>query len=220
MAANTHTVRRLGDKLLLEVLDQAFGQASQAAGSWCACKVGCTECCHGPFPITALDAWRLCEGLEAVAERDPARAAAIRERAAAAVQVLRPGFPGNAETGSLGSDDAAEGAFCERHAALPCPALDPGSGACQLYEWRPVSCRTYGPPLHFGDQVLPPCRLWFAGAPDDAVEAARVEPDPEDLERDLLEAMDAEGENRETFVAFALGLEHRAEHGVAASGAE
>src|SRR4051812_14579993 len=31
----------------------------------------------------------------------------------------------------------------------PCPVLDPDTGMCDLYEWRPLTCRTFGPPLHF-----------------------------------------------------------------------
>jgi hypothetical protein len=42
------------------------------------------------------------------------------------------------------------------------------------------------------------------GAPPEAIEHARVEPDPEEAERDLLEAVNAEGEVAETFVAFAV----------------
>lgn len=158
----------------------------------------------GPFAVTALDAWRLREGIALLARADPRAAESVRARALSAVEQLRPGFPGDPATGALRDDKEAEEAFCDRHAAMPCPALHPETGACQLYEWRPISCRTCGPPIRFGEQVLAPCHLWFAGAPAGCIEAARVEPDPEDRERDLLEAMDVEGQNVETFVAFAL----------------
>src|SRR6185503_2437633 len=106
---------------------------------------GCTECCLGPFPITRLDARRLAEGLAELAGRDPEAAAAMRERARQARRALRRGFPGDGATGRLGEDEDARARFFARHGALPCPALDPKSGACGLYAARPLSCRTYGP---------------------------------------------------------------------------
>jgi Fe-S-cluster containining protein len=195
--------RRQGDRLLLVLVDAAFAESAGRASRWCACRPGCTECCQGPFPINALDAWRLREGLEMLEARDPERAAAVRERAGATVRLMTPDFPGDPATGILGDDERAEEGFCERHASLPCPALDLPTGTCDLYESRPISCRTYGPPLRFGDQSLAPCRLWFQGAPPDAIEHARVEPDPEDRERDLLEAV-SDGMAGDTLVAFVL----------------
>lgn len=205
MNPDNRLARRLGDRLLLAVVDEAFAESARRAGGWCVCRVGCTECCLGPFPINALDAWRLRDGLAVLAECDAPRAAAVRARARSAVEAMTAGFPGEATTGALGGDDRVEEAFCEQHAALPCPALDPATGACDLYQWRPVSCRTSGPPVRFGEQELPPCRLWFVGAAPDVVERSRVEPDPEDRERDLLEAVSGEDDACDTFVAFALG---------------
>jgi Fe-S-cluster containining protein len=198
------SARRLGDRLLLDVVDAAFTESARRAGQWCACRVGCTECCRGPFPINALDAWRLREGLESLRAADPSRAEAVRSRAAHAVKTMTAGFPGDAARGELADDKRAEDAFCERFATLPCPALDPVSGACDLYAWRPMSCRTFGPPVRFGEQQLPPCRLWFDHAPASTVEQACVEPDPEDRERDLLEMVTADIDPGDTFVAFAL----------------
>jgi Fe-S-cluster containining protein len=203
MSADARLVRRLGDRLLLDAVDAAVAEAGRRAASWCACRVGCTECCRGPFPINALDASRLREGLSALRGIDPGRADAVRARARRAAAAMADAFPGDPDTGELAGDEQAEQAFWERFASTPCPALDGETGACDLYESRPVSCRTYGPPIRFGDQVLPPCRLWFAGAPAGAVEQARVEPDPEDRERELLE-MEVEGSRGDTIVAFAL----------------
>ncbi len=204
MSADALSVRRLGDRLLLDGVDAAVAEAVRRAGPWCACRVGCTECCHGPFPINAIDAWRLREGLNALRAGDPARADAVQARARRAVTVMADAFPGDAATGELAGDEPAEQAFWERFASMPCPALDGETGACELYESRPVSCRTYGPPIRFGDQALPPCRLWFAGAAAGAVEQARVEPDPNDQERALLEMELEQGNRGDTIVAFAL----------------
>jgi Fe-S-cluster containining protein len=193
-----------GDARLIALIDATMAEAARRAGSHLACRIGCTECCMGPFPITVLDARRLQVGLALVARREPARAEAIRSRARTAVAQMRPDFPGDPHTGILSEDEAAEAAFSTRHEHVPCPALDPASGRCELYQWRPISCRTFGPPVLIGDEKLPPCRLCFTGASSADIEAARVPIDPEGLEDRLLERYAARGLAGETVVAFAL----------------
>jgi Fe-S-cluster containining protein len=193
------------DRQLLRVLDRDFRAAAGRAGERLACGPGCSECCIGPFPITRLDAWRLHAGLAGLASADPARAEEVRERARRAVERLAEGYPGDRLTGRLRDGEEALDSFFERHGSLPCPALEPDSGRCELYAGRPVSCRTYGPPAKFGDERVPPCRLCFTGAPAEQVEACRIEPDREGLEERILAGMGvAGGEDWETLVAFAL----------------
>jgi len=73
-----------------------------------------------------------------------------------AVDTVRDGFPGDPAGGDLSGDRREEDDFFDRHGALPYPALDPVTGTCDLYELRPIICRTYGPPVRFGGQSLPP----------------------------------------------------------------
>lgn len=199
--------RARADRRLLAVLDEAFREAAGRAGPWLSCRPGCTECCHGPFPIHRLDAWRLARGLAELAASEPERAAAVAERAREQIPLLAEGFPGDASSGVLDpeedddEDDEAADAFFTRHAALPCPALDPATDRCDLYAHRPATCRTFGPPVRLGDASLPPCRLCFRGAPAAEVERCRVEADPHGLEDRLVTRF---GEDRETLIAFAL----------------
>jgi Fe-S-cluster containining protein len=188
------------DRRLLQVVDLGVAEAARRAGSWLACRPGCTECCHGPFPINRLDARRLREGMEKLAETDPERARAVAERARQQLPILREDFPGDAETGVLADDEEAADPYFTRHGSLPCPALDPVTGRCDLYAWRPLTCRTFGPPVRIGESALPPCRLCFRGAPAETVEACRVEPDPHGLEDRLLAPLGEE----ETLIAFVL----------------
>lgn len=179
------------DRRLLKVIDETMAEAAILAGDRLACRPGCTGCCHGPFPINGLDARRLRSGLTHL---DPGRAKAVVERALAQIPILEPGFPEDFDS------DEAE-AYFARHAALPCPALDPESGRCELYPYRPLSCRTFGPPVRIGEADLPPCDLCFVGASQEEIDACRVEPDPDGVEDRLVRRFHLEAE---TLIGFAL----------------
>ena len=56
-----------------------------------------------------------------------------------------------------------------------CPALDPETGLCELYGSRPITCRTFGPPLHFPDEGLGVCEVCFEGASESEIAACAVE---------------------------------------------
>lgn len=190
------------DRRLLAVLQESMDEAARRAGPHLACRPGCTGCCHGPFPIHRLDAWRLARGLADLAGRDAPRAAAIARRARAQIEIFAQDFPGDPKLGLLEETEEAQEAFFTRHAALPCPALDPATGFCDLYDHRPSTCRTFGPPVRIGDADLAPCDLCFREASPEEVEHSRVEPDPHGLEDRLVRRF---GEDRETLIAFVLG---------------
>lgn len=193
------------DRDLLDSVDGAIAASARKAGDQLVCRAGCSECCIGPFPINHLDAWRLHEGMADLRQRDPARADAVRDRARRTVSALSSAFPGDAESGRLGGDEAAEDRFFEAHAAVPCPVLDPATQTCDLYEHRPLSCRTYGPPVTFGGENLPPCRLCFTGASATTVEDCRAVPDRHGLERAILDRLKRDGgDEGETIIAWAI----------------
>ncbi len=191
------------DRRLLTLVDAALDRAREAAGPHLVCQSGCTPCCFGPFAITQLDAWRLREGLRALAETEPGRAAAVRLRAAAAVARQAPAF--GAGRAGVFATEAEEERFYETFASDPCPALDPNSGACTVYAWRPVACRTYGPPVRIGGDDLPPCPLCFKGAAREEVEAARQTIDVGQVEDPLTDRVErATGRLGMTTIAFAI----------------
>jgi Fe-S-cluster containining protein len=187
------------------LLQRDFDAAAATAGQWLLCRPGCAECCFGPFPITRLDVRRLKAGLARMEQGDPALALAVRQRARLAAAALSEGFPGDPASGGLTGDEPTLDNFFERHASLACPALDPDTRRCDLYAWRPVSCRIYGPPARFGDECSSPCRLCFVAASDESIEASRMTPDRDGLEQRILAGMGVPGgEDWETLIAFAL----------------
>ena len=40
-----------GDRELVQIVDAAMAEAARRSGSWLVCRLGCTQCCIGPFPI-------------------------------------------------------------------------------------------------------------------------------------------------------------------------
>lgn len=200
---------QIADAELVAAVDAACADAVRLAAGRLACRIGCTECCVGPFPITALDAVRLAAGLEALFAADPGRAAGVVERARRAAAEMAPAFPGDPVSGALDEEEPENAAsrldaFFATHASLPCPALEPGTGRCELYAHRPLSCRTFGPPMRIEGSDLPPCRLCFAGSPPAEVDAARGRLECHALEEPLERAAEAAGVPGQTLVAFAL----------------
>ena len=101
--------------------------------------------------------------------------------------------------------EAEERQFYETFASDPCPALDPDTGACTVYAWRPIVCRTYGPPVRGGGDDLPPCPLCFKGAAPEEVEAAREPIDVGPVEYPLITRAEQEtGRRGMTTIAFAI----------------
>jgi Fe-S-cluster containining protein len=82
--------------------------------------------------------------------------------------------------------------------------LDPQTGMCDLYEWRPVTCRVFGLPLHT-EEGIGVCELCFDGADEQEILAAELSTgwstEEEQLNRQLEQQLGMEGA---TTIAFAL----------------
>lgn len=197
--------RPAGDRELVQIVDAAFASAVQRAGEWLVCRPGCTQCCHGAFAINKLDALRLREGMEILRQRNAVLAAAIERRASRWLGEFGADFPGDLQTALLGESDEERNRFEEYANDAPCPALDPDTGRCDVYEWRPMTCRIFGPPVRSeapnGEgSALGHCELCFSGASTEQIAACEM-PVPHELEQQLLDTLDT---NRETIVALAL----------------
>ncbi len=193
------------DRTLVRIVDQAMAEAARRSGAWLACRLGCTQCCMGTFPITQLDALRLRAGWAELRRADPERARRVLERAREAAARYRPFFPGDAVTGVLSGVEEEEEAFHDRTGDDPCPALDPQTGACDLYQWRPITCRTFGPAVRAAGDALGHCELCYQGAAPEQVEACQVDFDPDGVEAAILEELEqTTGARGQTLVAFAL----------------
>lgn len=192
------------DRALIQIVDSALAEVARRSGEWLVCRPGCTQCCMGAFAINQLDALRLRRGLAVLESTSPARAERVRARAQDAVARLSPDFPGDPVSGLLEEGDDADRRFSDFANDEPCPALDPATGHCELYESRPMTCRVFGPPVRSEDG-LGVCELCFHGATDQEIAACEMKPDPDDLESVLLEKLESTTRTRgNTIIAFCL----------------
>ncbi|HWR50247.1 MAG TPA: YkgJ family cysteine cluster protein [Bryobacteraceae bacterium] len=187
------------DAALVRAVDAACGEAVRKGAASIACRPGCTECCIGAFPISQADAARLVRGLSALASRDPERAGAVQQRARDAMSRVAPDAP------ALAGGEPALDALIASAEDEPCPALDPQTGLCDLYEHRPLTCRMFGPALRSPSGGIGVCELCFEGATDDDIESCAVDLDSDALESPLIEAIEkASGKRGSTIVAAVL----------------
>ncbi|WP_109485901.1 YkgJ family cysteine cluster protein [Occallatibacter savannae] len=189
------------DTELVQIVDAALADAALRAGPMLACRPGCTQCCHGAFSINALDAARLQSGMHDLDLSDPLLAESVRDRARTWLAQHASDFPGDVTTGILGTSEEDQSRFEDFANDAPCPALNPDTGLCDIYAFRPLTCRVFGPPVRVeaGD-TLACCELCFIGATPDEIADCEM-PLPHELEEQLIRETGGSGE---TIIPFAL----------------
>ena len=190
---------------LNRIVDAALASATLRSGPHLACRPGCTQCCHGVFAISHQDAARLRTGLQLLTASDATRATRLRTRVAESLSRLAPTFPGDPTTGILTEDEEAAESFEDFGNDEPCPILDPDSGTCDLYQHRPILCRTFGPPARTEEGHLAHCELCYTQATPSQIAACELDPT---LPAAIAQSDDAfnltNGLHGETLIAWAL----------------
>ena len=120
-----------------------FDRATAALLGEVPCRLGCTNCCIGPFPITLLDVQTLQQGLPSLSQNQRLR---IEQRAIEQTAAMEAAFPQLTRSKLLDnwSDLEVDQLVTEFH-HYPCPALEP-DGRCGIYQHRPLVCRSMGIP--------------------------------------------------------------------------
>ena len=149
-------------KRVLQEADAFFGTVIADQPQNLQCGKGCSLCCYGLFEIGSGDVPVIAEGL---ARLHPARRAKIVRRAQ---EIIDSSSHPNLRECSPEEKEA----FFDRTASVACPALS-DAGECQIYESRPLVCRTFGLPLRQGPQYIGDvCELNFNAASDEEKHSA------------------------------------------------
>lgn len=130
--------------LLYQKTDHWFQRATAALLGEVPCRLGCTSCCIGPFPITLLDVHTLQQGLAGL---PPDHRHRIELRAIEHTAAMEAAFPQLTQTDLL--DNWADQEIDRLAAEFqnhPCPALET-DGRCGVYHHRPLVCRSMGIPI-------------------------------------------------------------------------
>ncbi len=143
-------------KSILARADQWFASVMALQPENLQCGRGCSLCCYGLFEIGSCDVPLIAEGLAAL---HPMSRSRIIRRALAIVEAS--GHPNLRECLAEEKEE-----FFDRTESTPCPNLD-DSGACMIYESRPLVCRTFGLPLRDGRKYVGDiCELNFNDSSD------------------------------------------------------
>ncbi|MEO6259310.1 MAG: YkgJ family cysteine cluster protein [Thermoanaerobaculia bacterium] len=147
---------------ILNRADQFFRTTLQEQPQNFQCGKGCSVCCYGLFEISAADVPVLADGLAAL--KPSQRLSVVRRAQEILAETAHPDL--------RECSRREKKKFYERTATVACPNLDP-SGACLVYEHRPLVCRTFGLPIRDGKRYLGDiCQLNFGEATDGEKQAA------------------------------------------------
>jgi Fe-S-cluster containining protein len=127
---------------LVRVADAAFERVKLHSPECVNCRIGCSDCCYALFDITLIEAiyinYRFKNTLDA------ATVTGLMEKANRAdrtiYKIKRNAY--RATKCGIGEDDILAALAQER---VRCPLLNT-TERCDLYEYRPITCRLYGIP--------------------------------------------------------------------------
>jgi Fe-S-cluster containining protein len=126
--------------------ENAFEKVRASHSECIKCKIGCSDCCHALFDLTLVEAlyinYKFKEIIEGKKKLKLEEKANIADRS---VFKLKKKAYKEFEGGK--SEDAILKEMSEKR--LRCPLLNEDK-ECDLYEFRPITCRLYGIPLSIG----------------------------------------------------------------------
>ena len=157
------------DAELVQIIDASLADAARRAGASSPAALAVRSAATAPSPSMRLTLRASAPACPHFATASPALAADDRApRPRLARRASARIFPAIPQTGALGTSAADQARFEDFANDAPCPALDPATGRCDVYAWRPMTCRVFGPPVRAagedGAEGLGHCELCFIGA--------------------------------------------------------
>ncbi len=134
---------------LRNIVDATFNRVQEQYGDCVRCEVGCADCCHALFDLTLIEALYINHKYHQ--RLDEKERAALNEKANLAdrqtYKIKRDAYKRmeSGEDQSAILDHVAE-------QRVRCPLLNEDD-RCDLYEYRPITCRLYGIPTAIGGKA-------------------------------------------------------------------
>ena len=131
---------------LAKLADQAFERVAKNYPECIKCQIGCADCCHALFDLTLIEALYINHKFKE--KFDGPEREALRERANAAdrqTSRIKRQAVDALQKGAAERDILAELAKKK----VRCPLLN-DQNSCDLYGYRPLTCRFYGVPTAIG----------------------------------------------------------------------
>lgn len=131
---------------LVAVAEDAFARIRKDYPECVKCELGCAECCHALFDLTLIEALYVNQKFKAAFEGD--RHEAMLERANLAD---RQTYKIKKRAGKMVKEGSPDEEILEKIAAesVRCALLN-DKNLCDLYGFRPITCRLYGVPTAIG----------------------------------------------------------------------
>jgi Fe-S-cluster containining protein len=131
---------------LVAAADDAFERVKAAHAECVRCKEGCADCCHAVFDLTLIEALYINHRFkQKYADQEKGALAEKANRADRQIAKLKRRAYEHLMAGKPEEDILTELAR-ER---VPCPLLNE-QDLCELYDFRPLTCRFYGIPTAIG----------------------------------------------------------------------
>ena len=170
-------------RALVKAADQVFDGMLQKYPELVRCKIGCSDCCHAIFDLTLIEAIYInnqfnkkFEGLDkqTILEKANKIDRTIYRIKKKAYQALRSGK----QEAEILKDLASEW--------VRCPLLN-DEDRCDLYEFRPLTCRFYGVPTAIGGEAHTCGKTGFiAGQPYPTVKLDAIHRQLQEITTELL----------------------------------
>jgi Fe-S-cluster containining protein len=133
---------------IVEQADAAFDKIKQDHPECVKCAKECSDCCHALFDVTFIEALYINHKSNTVFQK--ATLDSLLERANKADRLIHKLKRNATKALQSGRDEREILAQMAEH-RVPCPLLN-DEKLCDLYDFRPITCRLYGVPTAIGGQ--------------------------------------------------------------------
>lgn len=134
---------------LVQEVDRIFSDMQTSYPDCVRCDVRCSDCCHAVFDVTLIEAVFINGHFNRLAEADRARILERAETADRKYYQIKRGLKKMYVDQRKSEEEVFSALARER---VRCPLLNEDA-LCDLYAYRPITCRVYGIPTAIGGKA-------------------------------------------------------------------